>query len=165
MFKLTISNSFSQDDHISMENNEMKRHILLSIKPKYVKEITVGEKKFEFRKKFPDLNELNISRRVIIYCSKPTMKIIGSFEIKTLHHADFDTLMNNISAEENYRNRISGYFKNKKSCYALEISNFKMYKNQLSLEYLRKEYRGFVPGQSYRYLDSNIVKKIENLNK
>lgn len=142
----------------------MERYILLSIQPKIVKEIIDGTKKFEFRKKFPNLEEGNVNKKIIIYSSKPTMKIIGSYVVKTYYHSDFCSLMNKVNATTAYEARISKYFTNKDSCHAMEISELKIYDTPLSLEYLRKSFPGFVPGQSYRYLNNLIVDNILMLN-
>jgi len=142
----------------------MEKHILLSIKPRYVKEIISGDKVFEFRKKFPKLSDLNISSKIFIYCSKPVMAIIGSFVVKNHYHSDFDNLMNDIGATEKYSNRLSGYLSDKSSCHALEISELKIYEKKLSLNELREEFDGFAPGQSYRYLEPCIINRIKYIN-
>lgn len=142
----------------------MEKYILLSIKPRIVEEIISGTKKFEFRRKFPDINTSKISNKIIIYCSKPTMKIIGSFVAKSYYHTDFNTLMEKINATEDYKLRIGGYLEDKKSCHAMEISDIKIYTLPLSLNYLRNEFPGFCPGQSYRYLNPLIKDRIHSLN-
>lgn len=143
----------------------MTKHILLSIQPRIVKEIIEGKKIYEFRKKFPNLNSSDINKKIIIYCSKPTMKIIGSFVVKSYHHSDFESLMRTISATKGYKKRISNYFTDKSSCHAMEISELNLYENTLSLDYLRKNFIGFCPGQSYRYLNDDILENILELNK
>ena len=142
----------------------MKKHILLSIRPKYIEEIKSGVKKFEFRKQFPDISKKSISNKVIVYCSTPKMEIIGSFVIKKHLKDEFYSLMQTIKSSKEYTNRISNYFTNKTLCHALEISNFKLYDTPLSLYYLRENYSDFVPGQNYRYLDDKIVNDIIEKN-
>lgn len=137
---------------------------MLSIKPRIVKEITSGEKKFEFRKTFPDLSKSEISNKIIIYCSKPTMQIIGSFVVKSYHNDNFESLMELVGATDEYKSRIEAYFINKNSCHAMEISEIILYERPLSLSYLREEFPGFCPGQSYRYLESDIKDRIQELN-
>jgi len=141
-----------------------KKHILLSIRPKYINEIKAGIKKFEFRKQFPNILENNINKKVIIYCSTPKMEIIGSFVIQNHYKDDFYSLMQTIKADKEYTNRISNYFTNKSLCHALQISDFKLYDSTLSLQYLRDKYKGFVPGQNYRYLDDKIINDIIKRN-
>jgi hypothetical protein len=52
--------------------------VLLSIKPKYVKSIIEGDKRYEFRKTIFKNREIN---RIYIYSSSPVKKIVGTFEI------------------------------------------------------------------------------------
>lgn len=145
----------------------MNKHILLSIQPRIVNEIIDGTKTFEFRKKLPDIRSAehdNLSDTIIIYCSSPVMKIIGSFKVGKYFHSDFDKLMLDVGASASYKERICNYFKDKQSCHAMEITNLNLYKKPISLEELREKFPGFVPGQSYRYLDSKIKKLIIELN-
>lgn len=142
----------------------MNKYILLSIQPKIVQEIIEGQKQFEFRKKLPQIEDSDISKKVIIYCSSPTMEIVGSFIIGSYYHSDFDSLMKKINSTPEYTKRISKYFKEKDSCHAMEITELKVYKTPLSLNYLREKFPGFVPGQSYRYLDENIIEDIKQKN-
>jgi type I restriction enzyme S subunit len=139
-------------------------YILLSIKPIIVDEIISGEKKFEFRRKFSDLTKSEINNTVIIYCSSPVMKIIGSFVVKNFYHSDFDTLMKQVKADKEYEQRIASYLIDKTSCFAMEISELKLYEYPLSLDYLRNTYPGFVPGQSYRYLPEDIKNELISKN-
>ena len=55
--------------------------VLLSIKPKYVKSIIEGEKRYEFRKTIFKNREIN---RIYIYSSSPVKKIVASFVIGTI---------------------------------------------------------------------------------
>mgnify|MGYP000037102830 CR=1 FL=1 len=143
----------------------MDKYILLSIQPKIVQEIIDGDKTFEFRKKFPNITENSqINKKVVIYSSTPTMQIIGSFVIGSYYHSDFNLLMEKVNATNEYKKRISNYFTDKTSCHALEITKLKIYKKPLELNYLRENFKGFVPGQSYRYLDNKIVEDIITKN-
>ena len=142
----------------------MEKYILLSIQPHYVKEMIVGNKQYEFRKKLPNLEKARISKKVFIYCSKPVMPIIGSFIVKYQYYSDFDTLMNDISTTKEYKNKISEYLIDKSSCHALEVSNLIIYKKGISLKELREKFNNFHPGQSYRYLSPLIINKIKEIN-
>ena len=50
----------------------MKDTIIISIKPKYIEKILSGEKKYEFRKSFPDGVEA-----MLIYATNPIKRIVG----------------------------------------------------------------------------------------
>jgi hypothetical protein len=57
------------------------------------------------------------------------MEIWGSFVVKNFYHSDFDILMQQVKANDDYRARISNYLIDKASCFAIEISQLKVYKN------------------------------------
>lgn len=83
------------------------------------------------------------------------MKISSSFSAKSFYSENFDDLMDIVQATEKYKARIYNYFKHKNRCYAIQISDFKEYKTPLCLKYLREKHNGFIPGQSYRYLNKS----------
>lgn len=56
---------------------ENKCLLLMSIKPKYVEKILLGEKRYEFRKRF-DKRKCDL---MLIYSSYPVMKIVAMAEI------------------------------------------------------------------------------------
>lgn len=141
----------------------MKKIILLSIKPKIVKEIISGEKKYEFRKSFPDLKKRDdISDVIYIYESKPTMSIIGTFKVNEYFKMGFDDLMTTIDASESYKKRIEEYFNSKKTCHAMEISDLRLFRKKLKLEEIRGEICNFTPGQSYRYLPERLWEMLKH---
>ncbi|MGR5061201.1 hypothetical protein ACPV3O_23385 [Vibrio rotiferianus] len=142
----------------------MEKYILLSIRPHYIREMVEGVKRYEFRKKFPNISDMGVSNKVFIYSSKPVMAIVGSFVVKKQYHSDFKTLMKDINASKAYSERISDYLIDKKSCHALEVSELIIYENYLTLNELRHEFGSFTPGQSYRYLDPRIIDKIKDIN-
>jgi predicted transcriptional regulator len=135
----------------------VSKYILLSIKPRIVQEIIRGEKSFEFRKKFPNINDpaLEIENKIIIYNSSPEKKIFGSFVAKSFYMENFDSMMSIVDASDEYRARIFRYIKHEGICFAMEISKIKIYKHPISLEELRTNYNNFGPGQSFRYLDKS----------
>lgn len=140
-----------------IRKDDMKS-ILLSIKPKIVKEMLSGEKVYEFRRSFPDLNSRNdISKVIFIYESKPTMAIIGSFRVAEYIRMDFDSLMTTIQANDNYKKRIGKYLVGKDICHAMQISDINLFAKPITLEEIRGKIGAFTPGQSYRYLPDNIL--------
>ncbi len=128
------------------------KYTLLSIKPKYVIEIKNGEKIYEFRKKIPDFSSNDISKKVLIYCSKPVKSIIGEFTVEKIISLPFDLLMEEIKASDSYKERLKNYFGEATICYALKISEFKEYRKDITLDYLKKEIKGFSAPQNYRFL-------------
>lgn len=70
---------------------------------------------------------------------------------------DFDSLMDAIQVDENYKKRIGSYLLGKDICHAMKISDIKLLKQPKTLEEIRGKIGKFPPGQSYRYLPSGIL--------
>lgn len=128
----------------------MKRNALISIKPKYVKEILDGKKKYEYRKR---IFKENIAK-VYIYSSFPQQRIVGYFQFcgylsstpKDIWEKTKD--FSGISKEE-----YDKYFKNNNIAYAIIIKNLKIFNTPINpKEYFSK----FNPPQSYIYLEEDI---------
>ena len=128
------------------------KYTLLSIKPRYVAEIKEGKKIYEFRKKIPNFASSEISNKILIYCSKPVKSIIGEFIVEKVISLPFNLLMEEIEASDSYKIRLKNYFGEATVCHALKISEFKEYRKDITLEYLRKEITGFSASQNYRFL-------------
>lgn len=108
----------------------MKKKIVISINPQYVKKIISGEKRFEYRTKAAkqDIN------KIIIYETKPIKKIVAEVEI-------LDVLMESPNELWNQTKEYSGitkvffdnYFKGKKVAYAYKLGKVKVYETPKSL--------------------------------
>ena len=120
--------------------------VLMSIKPKFVKQIFEGIKLFELRKK--------IFRRevktIIIYESSPTKKIVGEFTIDKIIsdtpqkiYLDYGESLG-ISKNEYFK-----YFKNVDIAYAIKIKKVIKYEKELTLADFNLE----TAPQSYQYIE------------
>lgn len=120
--------------------------VLMSIKPKFVKQIFEGIKLFELRKK--------IFRRevktIIIYESSPTKKIVGEFTIDKIIsdtpqkiYLDYGESLG-ISKNEYFK-----YFKNVDIAYAIKIKKVIKYEKELTLADFNLERAP----QSYQYIE------------
>lgn len=116
--------------------------VLLSIKPKYVEEIFLGKKLFEYRKvifKKKDVNTL------VIYATRPIGKIVGEIEIAKIHK---DTPENIWKKTKNYsgitKNEFFKYFHQREVAYAIEFNKIIKYNNPIDLIH--------TPPQSYKYI-------------
>jgi len=122
--------------------------VILSIKPKYVRSIIEGDKRYEFRKA---IFKNRLVNRVFIYSSAPVQRIVALFEIGTIledHPAVlWDTVREyaGIDAREFF-----SYFAGKSRGYAIGISNLQEFDEPIDP---RAAIPGFVPPQSYCYLD------------
>ena len=119
--------------------------VLMSIKPKFVKQIFEGTKLFELRKR--------IFRRevktIIIYESSPTKKIVGEFIIdKIISDTPQKIYMDYGKYLGISKNEYFEYFKNIDIAYAIKIKKTIKYKKSFNLSDFKIERAP----QSYQYL-------------
>lgn len=127
--------------------------VLLSIKPKYVKEIEQGSKLYEFRKSIFKQN----TDEIWVYASAPIKQIVGKIFIDKIIE---DTPKNlwlecysNAGIEEK---DFFNYFAGKEKGYAIKIKEYKMFENPID-PYI--ENKTFTAPQSYAYI-SNILPQL-----
>ena len=126
--------------------------ILLSIKPKYVKEILNGNKQYEFRKQiFQDR-----SREIVyIYASSPMKKIVACFrpgEIVEGHPKYLWEQFCNVSGVS--EKEFFDYFSGKENGYAIQIDNLEQFNEPIDPNVM---FEKFVPPQSFCYVDSHKI--------
>ena len=126
--------------------------ILLSIKPKYVKSIIAGEKRYEFRKTIFKSREIN---RIYIYSSSPVKKIVGTFKIGEILEDHPNNLWDMVKEFAGIDNRdFFAYFEGKSRAFAIEIQNLQEFNDPIDPY---ETMPGFVPPQSYCYMDGLTV--------
>ena len=132
--------------------------VLLSIKPKYVREILNGKKQYEFRKQiFRDR-----SRDVIlIYASSPVKKIVAYFSLGEIVEGHPNSLwrqfknVSGVSKEEFF-----DYFSGKEHGFAIKIEELEQFAEPLDPTAI---FEKFVPPQSFCYVDcSDIQNQMTN---
>jgi type I restriction enzyme S subunit len=122
--------------------------VLLSIKPKYVKSIIEGDKLYEFRKAIFKNREIN---RIYIYSSAPVKRIVALFEISTILEDHPAVLWDRVRDHAGINDsEFFSYFAGRERGYAIGIENLREFDTPIDP---RKEIPGFVPPQSYCYLD------------
>jgi predicted transcriptional regulator len=122
--------------------------VLLSIKPKYVKSIIEGDKRYEFRKTIFKNREIN---RIFIYSSSPVKKIVGTFEIGRILEDHPNDLWDTVKEFAGIDNRdFFAYFEGKSQAFAIEIQNLQRFSDPIDPY---ETMPGFVPPQSYCYVD------------
>jgi predicted transcriptional regulator len=126
--------------------------VLLSIKPKYVKAILDGSKKYEFRKQiFKD----NSRKTIFIYASSPTKKIVAKFQLGEIVEGHPDYLwekfwdVSGISEQEFFE-----YFSGKETGYAIRITDLKEFDKPMDPHTI---FERFVPPQSFCYVNRTLV--------
>lgn len=121
--------------------------VILSIRPEFAEKIFNGTKRFEFRRR---IYKNEAVKSVIVYASAPICKVIGEFEIETVHHDDLNSLWESTFefagiSEDFYRE----YFNGKESGYAIEVKKVRKYREPLGI----RESFGIGPPQSFAYID------------
>jgi predicted transcriptional regulator len=122
--------------------------VLLSIKPKYVKSIIEGDKRYEFRKTIFKNRKIN---RIYIYSSSPVKKIVGTFEIGGILEGHPNDLWDTVKEFAGIDDRdFFAYFEGKSRAFAIEIQNLQEFTDPINPY---ETMPGFVPPQSYCYMD------------
>lgn len=106
--------------------------ILMSIKPRFVEKIALGEKKFEFRRVLFKRSDID---SVVVYASSPVSKIVGEFSINEILTENPDTLWEITSRASGIsKNYFDSYFSGKSIAHAIGIDTFTPYKKPKSLQ-------------------------------
>lgn len=122
--------------------------VLLSIKPKYVKSIIEGGKRYEFRKTIFRNREID---RIYIYSSSPVKKIVASFEVGEILEDHPVDLWDNVKEYAGIDDQdFFSYFAGKSRAFAIGIQDLREFSTPLDP---REAVPGFVPPQSYCYFD------------
>lgn len=128
----------------------MNLNLLISIKPKYVKEIINGRKKYEFRKR---IFKKNVDK-IYIYSTAPDKRIVGYFEYKGYLKDtpkciwEKTVQFSGITEDEYFK-----YLYKKEDAYAIEIEQ--LYVFDIPIDPFEKII-GFVAPQSYKYVDGDL---------
>lgn len=122
--------------------------VLLPIKPKYVNEIILGNKKVEFRKQIFSESV----QRVYVYSSYPVKRIVGYFDVTDIAKDTPSNLWakyHNVGCikEKDYIT----YFENKKYGYGIEINKMMVFTHPLDVLDFDREFKA---PQSYCYLNN-----------
>lgn len=121
-------------------------NVILSIKPKYIKKILNGTKKYEFRK--------NIFRKevkeILVYATRPVKKIVCKFRVGEIIVDKPENLWNEFGNFSGLtKEEFFAYFKNKKIGVAIEIKEVRELMEPMDLtEFIPR----FKAPQSWIYL-------------
>src|SRR3712207_1439757 len=100
-------------------------HVLLSIRPNHVRNILLGTKKFEFRRKVPKRSEI---KTALIYCTRPVGMLVAEFDIEDVLTADPDNLWKETRHGSGItRSFFDEYFKGRAAAYAIKIGEVRAF--------------------------------------
>ena len=106
------------------------KKILISINPEYVQKILSGEKKFEYRTRVAKQQVDTL----IIYATKPIMKVVAEVEILGVIATSPEELWNQTKNQSGItKSFFDDYFKDKQVAYAYKLGEVKVYKRPKSL--------------------------------
>lgn len=125
--------------------------VLLSIKPKYVREILSGAKKYEFRKQiFKDES----IKTVFIYSSSPQKKIVACFRVGKIVEGHPDYLweqfwdVSGLSEKDFFE-----YFSDRDTGYAIRIDELEPFPKPVDPNTVFEQ---FVAPQSFCYIENTM---------
>lgn len=136
------------------------RAVLLSIKPKYADLILAGSKRVEFRRSWAS-QDVGV---IVLYSSYPIQKLVGLIEVEQVI-VDSPTSLWKTCTERGgglTRKELRSYFAGKSKGVAVLLGQLFKFDRYIEPSDVIE---GFVPPQSFRYLDANeygvIEKKID----
>ncbi len=122
-------------------------NVLLSIKPRYVKEIIAGRKKYEFRKaiyKMPDVNS------IYIYSTAPEKQIVAKFTPSQVFSDTPENLWKKFKKNAGIsKKEFFEYFANKASGYAIAIDALHVFDHPINPNDVLEK---FTAPQSFTYV-------------
>jgi len=106
--------------------------ILMSIKPKYVRDIILGKKKYEYRTVKPKVDDVD---KIIIYETSPTKKVTVEVQVLDILCGTREEIWN-ITKDYSGINKefYDDYFKNTETCCAYKLGKVTVYKHPKKLE-------------------------------
>lgn len=108
----------------------MKMKIIVSINPEYVEKILSGEKKFEYRTRVAKQQV----HTLIIYATKPIMKVVAEVEILGVIATSPEELWNQTKNQSGItKSFFNTYFKDGQVAYAYKLGEVKVYERPKSL--------------------------------
>lgn len=129
---------------------DYKTSIVLSLKQKYFDKIICGEKKYEYRFKFP-----KESVEAYIYIPSPHKKIVGVIELR------YVKWMEKEEACKFYQSVGDGKYETmyewigfRKGCYVSKICSLVLFEKEIDFRDLKDNY-GFYAPQEWTYLHNN----------
>ncbi|MCA3260992.1 MAG: ASCH domain-containing protein [Telmatospirillum sp.] len=137
-----------------------KRDILVSIRPAYAAKILSGHKTVELRRKFPEASAIGTT--ALIYSTSPVQAIVGYARINNVLRLPVEQIWRNHGDAACIElSDFNAYFTGLKYGFAILLDRVKTLKRRLNALELKDEF-GFVPPQSFRYLDEGYTSLLRN---
>lgn len=111
----------------------MTKVVLLSIKPRWADAILNGEKKWEYRKKLPNLST---PYDMLLYATLPKQKIVGEVTVdKIIRGSVQEVIDETIEDTPNTASEIEEYFSTQIDGYAINVEDNKKYNEPITIDH------------------------------
>lgn len=128
--------------------------ILLSVRPKFARQIFEGNKTTELRRVRPDVVA---GQRVLIYSSSPTRALLGTAVVHRIEAAAPGKLWDRVRDTAGIsRTEYRSYFEGADVAVAISLRDVRAFKRPLTLSELRAKWPWFRPPQSYCFVQASI---------
>lgn len=122
-------------------------NVLLSVKPKYVRAILSGEKKYEFRRTLFKRKDV---QKIYIYCNSKVKKIVASFEVGEVIDGTPEEIWKECSRSGGIDELdFFRYFEGRQRAYAIRIAELKEFDVPLDPFAVIENFK---PPQSFYYI-------------
>ncbi len=129
-----------------------KKYILMSMQEQYYLQILNGFKMYEYRRFFKDYPLISF-----IYLTSPVKKIVGYLELgNPIIGTPREIAELAESVKIGHGPVIYDYMRDLRKCYAIPIKKVCEFKEELTLESLKKIFPKFTPPQSYILMENNV---------
>lgn len=139
----------------------VERSLLVSIKPKYSAQILGGSKQIELRRTRPRVSQGEL---VLIYESSPTMALVGYAIVGAIISATPKSLWPRVREWAGItRIEFESYFDGAMHGFGIKLIDVGSLRKPVHLNELRKQWKGFHPPQTYKYLSKYQTQEIFTL--
>jgi predicted transcriptional regulator len=137
-----------------MQNNNL---LIISVKPEYARKILKGEKTIELRKCAP--KRVGKNGYILIYVTAPVKELWGIYKIENIFKENPNTLWNNFGSQTGVtKQEFNDYYKENKTAFGIQLQEVKnLFKHSIKLNSLKSLIPGFMPPQTYSYIDKSII--------
>lgn len=137
-----------------IQNNSL---LIISVKPEYARKILKGEKTIELRKCAP--KRVGKDGYILIYVTAPVKELWGVYKIENIIKENPNTLWENFGKQTGItKKEYNDYYKENKNAFGIQLQEVKnLFKHSIKLDSLKNLIPGFMPPQTYSYIDKNVI--------
>lgn len=141
---------------VAVINNKI---LIVSIKPQYAEKIFNGEKTIELRKSAP--RRVEKGSYMLIYVTAPVKELWGICKIESIIEDNPELLWENFGEKTGIsKQEYDNYYGGNCNAFGIQLKDIKnLLSSSIQLDHLKKIIPEFMPPQTYRYLDQNVLKE------